>query len=145
MPTSSAIKSLASLVLLITPLLIQAETTEPSAIQVEKLLETEKSWDGMAYQRYPGGKPQLTILKITVAPHTALSWHQHPLPNAAFVERGAITVEKKSTGEQRQFKAGEAVAEMVDGVHRGFTGREGATLVVFYAGQQGLPLAIPAE
>ncbi|MGP0823210.1 cupin domain-containing protein, partial [Serratia sp. CY81489] len=113
-------------------------------INVEKLLETEKSWDGVLYKEYPKGTPQLSVLKITVAPNTSLAWHEHPIPNAAYVLNGVLTVEKKATGEKRLLKAGEVLPEMVDSAHRGYTGEEGVTLVVFYAGQKGLPLSKPA-
>nr|WP_254304277.1 hypothetical protein [Candidatus Sodalis sp. SoCistrobi] len=57
---------------------------------------------------------------------------------------GALTVEKKANGQKRTLKAGEVVSEMVDSAHRGYTGKEGVTLVVFYAGQKGIPLSKPA-
>ncbi|MEN3258658.1 cupin domain-containing protein [Sodalis endosymbiont of Spalangia cameroni] len=130
---------------LIIPFLIQAhESNKDGGINVEKLLETEKSWDGVAYQAYPKGTPQLSVLKITVAPNTSLPWHEHPIPNAAYVLKGALTVEKKANGQKRTLKAGDVVPEMVDSAHRGYTGKEGVTLVVFYAGQKGLPLSKPA-
>ncbi|MFT4465363.1 MAG: hypothetical protein ACMX3H_19680 [Sodalis sp. (in: enterobacteria)] len=78
------------------PFFIQAhESNKDGGINVEKLLEMEKSWDGVSYQAYPKGTPQLSILKITVAPNTSLPWHEHPIPNAAYVLKGALTVEKK--------------------------------------------------
>ncbi|WP_256137931.1 hypothetical protein [Serratia quinivorans] len=58
---------------------------------------------------------------------------------------GVLTVEKKSTGEKRVLKAGEVLPEMVDSAHRGYTGKEGVTLVVFYAGQKGTPLSKAVE
>lgn len=114
-------------------------------IHVEKLLETEHSWDGVLYKKYPEGTPQLSVLKITVAPDASLSWHEHPIPNVAYILNGELTVEKKATGEKRFFKAGEVLAEMVDSAHRGYAGKEGVTLVVFYAGQKGLPLSESVE
>ncbi|WP_371441360.1 hypothetical protein [Candidatus Sodalis sp. SoCistrobi] len=66
------------------------------------------------------------------------------MPNAAYVLEGALTVEKKANGQKRTLKAGEVVSEMVDSAHRGYTGKEGVTLVVFYAGQKGIPLSKPA-
>jgi quercetin dioxygenase-like cupin family protein len=112
-----------------------------SNVMVEKLLETEKSWDGTRYQTYPSGTPQLSVLKIIIPPNTALDWHQHSIPNAAYIQSGELTVEKRSTGEQRILKAGEVLAEMVNTDHRGYTGSEGTTLIVFYAGQKGIPLS----
>ncbi|MDL4454994.1 cupin domain-containing protein [Klebsiella michiganensis] len=123
---------------LITPFFTMVQR---SNINVEKLLETEKSWDGIYYKKYPKGTPQLSVLKITIAPKTRLAWHKHPIPNVAYVLSGILTVEK-ATGEQYILKEGEVLPEVVDSVHRGYTGKEGATLVVFYAGKKGLPLSI---
>lgn len=133
------------LVFLLSPDITQAESASNAGVKVEKLLETEKAWDGSVYKTYPEGTPQLTVLKITVAPQTHLDWHTHPVPNAAYMLSGVLTVEKKSGGEKRIFKAGEALPETVGTVHRGYTGDEGATLVVFYAGKKGLPLSQPAK
>jgi quercetin dioxygenase-like cupin family protein len=129
---------------LTTPLFTVAQGSGTPGINVEKLLETEKSWDGVLYKVYPQGTPQLTVLKITIAPYTSLTWHEHPIPNAAYVLNGVLTVEKKATGEKRLLKAGEVLPEMVNSAHRGYTGKEGVTLVVFYAGQKGIPLSKPA-
>lgn len=134
-----------ALTLLTTPFFTVAQSEVTSGIKVEKLLETDKSWDGVLYKAYPKGTPQLSVLKITVAPNTSLAWHEHPMPNAAYVLNGVLTVEKKATGDKRTLKAGEVLPEMVDSAHRGYTGKEGVTLVVFYAGQQGLPLSTPVK
>ncbi|PKH24704.1 cupin [Enterobacterales bacterium CwR94] len=120
-----------------------AHSASAPGVSIEKLLETEQSWDGERYSTYPQGTPQLSVLKITIAPNTALAWHTHPIPNAAYVAEGVLTVEKKSTGEKRTLQQGEVLPEMVDSAHRGYTGKEGVTLVVFYAGQQGVPLSKP--
>ncbi|OWO80507.1 cupin [Photorhabdus luminescens] len=135
-----------SFAFLIAPFFTQAHDSNTAAgINVEKLLETEKSWDGVFYQEYPKGTPQLSVLKITIAPNTSLDWHEHPVPNAAYVLDGVLTAEKKSSGEKRLLKAGEVVSEMVDSAHRGYTGKEGVTLLVFYAGQKGVPLSKPVK
>jgi len=127
------------------PFAAMAQSNSTTGINIEKLLETEQSWDGVFYKAYPKGTPQLSVLKITIAPNTSLSWHEHAMPNAAYVLKGVITVEKKVTGEKRRLSAGDVLPEMVDSVHRGFTGKEGVTLIVFYAGQKGLPLSKRAE
>ncbi|MCW1829954.1 cupin domain-containing protein [Enterobacter asburiae] len=126
------------------PKVITVQSSGNPAISVEKLLETELSWDGMFYKEYPKGNPQLSVLRITIAPNTRLAWHEHLVPNAAYVLNGVLTVEKKATGQKKLLKAGEVLPEMVDSAHRGYTGKEGVTLVVFYAGQKGLPLSKPA-
>jgi quercetin dioxygenase-like cupin family protein len=114
---------------------------QPSAgIQVETLLKTSKSWDGTPYKGYPSGQPQLSVLKIVVPAHTMLPWHTHPMPNAGYVVSGELTVEKQD-GEKQTVKAGQVLPETVGSVHRGVTGDSPVTLIVFYAGTEGMPLS----
>src|SRR5580692_1516747 len=54
----------------------------------EILLQTTQSWNGKPYTHYPTGQPQLTTIKLTIAPHTALPWHTHPFPNVVYVLSG---------------------------------------------------------
>ncbi|QPT12010.1 cupin domain-containing protein [Serratia rubidaea] len=116
-----------------------------SGVETETLLESEHAWDGTQYSAYPQGTPQLSVLKITIAPNSSLDWHQHPIPNAAYVLSGVVTIEKKSSGEKRQVTAGEVLPEVVDIAHRGYTTQEGAVLIVFYAGKKGVPLSEAVE
>ncbi|WP_199898219.1 cupin domain-containing protein [Methylobacillus glycogenes] len=82
------------------------------------------------------------MLRYSIPAHTTLPWHTHVVPNIAYIVSGEITVEKQDSGEKRLFKAGEAMAEVVNSTHRGYTGEQAAELVVFYAGAAGLPLVI---
>src|SRR5215469_756157 len=91
-------------------------------IQKQILLSASSAWDGEPYKCYPLGRPQLTVLRITLAPYTQLEWHSHPMPSAAYIT------------------AGQAVSETVDTFHRGVAGREPVVLIVFYAGSAGMPL-----
>jgi quercetin dioxygenase-like cupin family protein len=118
--------------------------SEPQ-IKVEQVLQTTQSWDGAPYTSYPTGQPQVTVLKITIPPNTALHWHRHPVISVAYVLSGHLTVEKRDTGERRILQAGQALAETVETTHRGFTTDEPVELIVFYAGQSGLPLTINQE
>jgi quercetin dioxygenase-like cupin family protein len=132
----------ASLSLWLIPALLDAR--EPQ-IQVQQILQTTQSWDGVNYQSYPTGQPQLTVLTITVPPNTALHWHHHPVISVGYVLSGELTLEKKATGERAIVHAGQALAETVQTTHRGFTTNEPVELVVFYAGQAGLPITINEE
>jgi quercetin dioxygenase-like cupin family protein len=114
-------------------------------IKVEQVLQTTQSWDGSPYTSYPTGQPQLTVLRITIPPNTALHWHRHPIISVAYVLSGQLTLEKRDTGERTILQAGQAVAETVQTTHRGFTTDEPVELIVFYAGQGGLPLSINEE
>lgn len=111
------------------------------AVRIETLMKTEKSWDGVSYQAYPSGSPELTVLKIVIPPYTALPWHTHPMPNAAYVLSGELTVEKQGSKEKRVLIPGQVLPEMVGTVHRGVTGEKQVELIVFYAGVKGMPLS----
>jgi quercetin dioxygenase-like cupin family protein len=111
------------------------------AIQSETLLRTSSSWDGTPYTAYSPGQPELSILKITIPAHTQMKWHMHPMPNAAYIVSGELTLEKKDGGQKQHFTAGQTVSEMVDALHRGMTGDAPVTLIVFYAGVKGMPLS----
>ena len=72
------------------------------------LAKSTASWNGKPYTAYPAGQPQLTVLKMTIPPHTALPWHTHPFPNAGYVLSGQLTIEDKASGKNQTFHAGEA-------------------------------------
>lgn len=111
----------------------------------EMLVSSESSWNGKMYERYPEGTPQLTVVRMTIPAHTSLPWHTHPMPNAAYIISGQMTVEELATGKTRTFRAGEAFGESVDDTHRGTTGEEETVVIVTYATVAGLPLSVPAE
>jgi quercetin dioxygenase-like cupin family protein len=113
-------------------------------VVVSQILQTSRSWDGNKYSRYVTGQPQITILKIRIPPNTALDWHEHPMISAAYVASGQITLEIRRTRKRKTFFAGQALAESVATVHRGYTTSQPVDLVVFYAGAVGLPLSIKA-
>ena len=115
----------------------------PEPVQFETLAQTTTSWDGTPYKAYPTGQPQLSVLKVTLAPHTTMKWHTHPVPNAGYVLSGEITAETKD-GAKKHFIAGQVIPETVDIVHRGVTGDQPVVLIVFYAGTPGMPLSQPA-
>ncbi|KPW77790.1 hypothetical protein ALQ65_101037 [Pseudomonas syringae pv. coriandricola] len=132
--------------LLITAALIAltgSAVAQQSAPTVESrvLLKSKTSWDGTPYMAYPKGQPELTVLKINIPANTALKWHSHPIPNAAYVASGEITVEKRDSNKEIRLKQGDALAEMVDIVHRGKTGDMPVELIVFYAATEATPLS----
>jgi quercetin dioxygenase-like cupin family protein len=109
------------------------------------LLQADQSWNGKPYTQYPKGHPELTMLKLTIAPHTRLPWHTHPFPNAGYVLAGTLTLHDKASGKTRVVHQGEAFAESVNDVHRGEAGDEPVVLLITYAGIPGVPTSIPAK
>ena len=110
-------------------------------IEKEVLLERSESWDGTPYKAYPSGPPQLTLIRLKIPARTQLPWHIHPMPNAAYIVSGELTVEARSNGATRTLRPGQTLAEMVDTEHRGVTGDTPVELLVFYAGTPGMPLS----
>lgn len=60
------------------------QKNDSATIQTTELLQTSEAWNGTPYTAYPAGKPQLTVMKMTIPPHTSLPWHSHPMPNMAY-------------------------------------------------------------
>lgn len=123
--------------------LLGCGTQAKDATQIEKevLLERSESWDGAPYKAYPSGPPQLTLIRLKIPARTQLPWHTHPMPNAAYIVSGELTVEARSSGATRTLKQGQTLAEMVGTEHRGVTGDTPVELLVFYAGTPGMPLS----
>jgi quercetin dioxygenase-like cupin family protein len=119
-----------------------ANTTIAAEVTSQVVLRSDRAWDGTPYRSYPAGVPELTVLKIVLPPHSTLDWHEHPMPNVAYVLSGELTVEKADTMETLHLKQGEALPEMVDSRHRGMTGNRTTELIVFYAGAKGLPVSV---
>lgn len=113
----------------------------PTGVQSAVLLKSSASWEGTPYPPYPASTPELSVVKISITANSALDWHEHPMPNAAYVLSGELTIETRDLAHRKVFQAGEVVAEVVGRQHRGFTGTAPVELVVFYAGSAGMPLS----
>jgi quercetin dioxygenase-like cupin family protein len=122
----------------------RAQAIDPPARTVETvLLRATRAWDGSAYRAYPARQPEVTVVRYTIPPHTVLPWHTHPSINVGYVLSGHISAVRRRDGKRLALGPGDAVPEMVDGAHRGETGDEAASLIVFYAGTPGAPLTVP--
>ena len=120
---------------------VVAARAADTPVEAKILLNTSESWGGAAYECYPAGTPESTVLRLVIAPNTALPWHKHPMPNVAYVVSGELLVEKQEGGAKKRLVAGDVLPEMVNSVHRGVTGEAGVILIVFYAGVKGMKLS----
>lgn len=128
---------LISLMIIATSFILTAEKTK-----VEVLKKSSSCWDGTVLKEYPKGQPEISILKITVPPHTALPVHKHPVINAGVLLKGKLTVKTKE-GKILKVKAGDAVVEVVNKWHYGKNeSDEPAVILVVYAGVKGKPISI---
>jgi quercetin dioxygenase-like cupin family protein len=104
--------------------------------QREILLQTSQSWNGKPYTHYPTGQVQLTTIRLTMAPHTALPWHVHPFPNVVYVLSGTLTLHDRASGKTLVVHQGQAVGE---------SGEVPTVLLITYVGTPGVPTSIPAK
>jgi quercetin dioxygenase-like cupin family protein len=125
--------------------LAQSGTSRTETAHREILVQATQSWNGKPYMHYPAGQPELTTIRLTIAPHTVLPWHTHPIPNVAYVLSGSLTVRDQASGKTQTIHQGQAFAESVDTIHRGESGDEPTVLLITYAGSPGIPTSIPAK
>lgn len=112
------------------------------SIEVDVLVKTTTSWDGSEFPEYEKGRPEVTILKVTIQPGAEFPLHKHPVINAGVIMKGELTV-KTQDNKKVTLKAGDAAAELVNKWHYGKNeGNETVELIVFYAGIKGMPLTI---
>ena len=116
-------------------------SSNPPGVQVEQLLKTGNTWDGVTYAPYPAGQPEITVLKITLPAKTALNWHRHPMPNIAYVLSGELRIETQDGKHTTTVQAGQVLPEVVNTSHRGISTSKPVELIVFYAGTPGMPLS----
>lgn len=114
-------------------------------VKVEILAESDSSWDGAKLPAYPSEAPQISVIKVTIPPHSKLKWHKHPSMNAGYMISGEILVTSED-GQERIVKAGEGLIETVNTWHYGRNDSDvPAEIVVVYSGVKGRPLAIIKE
>ncbi len=83
---------------------------------VEELAKSTSSWDGSILPEYQKGRPEITILKITIPPKTELPFHRHPGINAGVLLEGALTVVTED-GKTLNLKEGDSILEVVNTRH----------------------------
>lgn len=114
-------------------------------VKVEVLAKSGNSWDGRALPSYPQGKPEISILKISIPPGMRLPLHEHPVMNAGVLLTGKLKVVTEKN-ETLELKAGDALVEVVDKWHYGINeGSEPAVIVVFYAGVANSPVTVKKQ
>jgi len=136
---------LTSLILLTSSTLLakdMSKITKPKPITIEVLQKATTSWNGEALPSYKSGKPEISIVKISVAPHAKFPIHKHPMINAGVILSGELTV-ITDENQTKHFKAGDAVVEVVKRWHHGQNdGNVTTEIIVVYAGVEGEQLTI---
>lgn len=117
------------------------ENTDKSPTS-ELLSESFLSWNGDSLPAYPSGKPKISIVKVTIPPHSKLPHHYHPVINAGVLLKGELTVVDVK-GNVLEMKAGDPIIEIVNTIHYGKNnGDEPAEILVFYAGAEGMEIVV---
>ncbi|MEO0508905.1 MAG: cupin domain-containing protein [Verrucomicrobiota bacterium] len=117
--------------------------SEKSGVRIEVLEQSTQMWNGEELPAYPDEAAQISVVKVTVPPHTKLGWHKHPCINAGYLLTGEIRVTAED-GSTRLVKSGEGLIELVDIWHYGENvSDEVAEIIVIYVGAEGVPLALP--
>ena len=121
------------------PITSEANQASPVAKQ---LVKTTQSWNGEFLPAYPQGKPEITILRISIPAGTQLDTHSHPVINAGVLISGQLTV-VTTDGKTLHLKAGDPIVEVVNTLHYGMNeGKVPAEIVVFYAGVVDTPITV---
>lgn len=133
-------------VILLLPLSCATVHTSPEADRnppvVRELIKTTQSWDGKYLPAYPQGKPEITILRISIPAGAQLKNHSHPVINAVVLISGQLTV-VTTDGKTLHLKAGDPFVEVVNTLHYGINpGTVPAELIVFYAGVINTPITV---
>ncbi|MBW8057837.1 MAG: cupin domain-containing protein [candidate division NC10 bacterium] len=113
-----------------------------NTVTVHVLAKTSSSWDGRDLPDYTKGKPEITILRITIPQGVQLPLHKHPVINAGILLKGELTVVTEDN-KTLHLKAGDSIVELVNKWHYGKNeGNKPAEIIVFYAGILGTPITI---
>ncbi len=127
-----------SILFLFSTLVIAHDSASPN---VKVLVKSSKSWDGQELPNYETGKPEITVLKITIPPHSELPVHKHPIINVGILTKGKLTV-MTNENETLYLEEGSPIIEVVDKWHFGKNeSDEPAEIIVFYAGVKEKPLS----
>jgi quercetin dioxygenase-like cupin family protein len=115
-------------------------------VEADVLAKTSKSWDGSPLPEYPKGTPEVSILRIRIAPGARLPMHKHPVINTELPTRGRQLTVITDDNAILQLKAGDTIVEVVDTWHYAKNeGNEPAEIVVFYFGRPGSQLSVSKQ
>ncbi|MCC6415455.1 MAG: cupin domain-containing protein [Opitutaceae bacterium] len=120
----------------------EAHAAYGPAVTARVILQTQTDGTGAKFH-YPVDAPaEVTLLQVEIAVGQQTGWHIHPIPCFAYVIEGALTVET-DTGSNRAFKAGDALAEVINVRHNGInTGTTPVRLLFFAVSTAGQPYAV---
>ena len=118
--------------------------TSLEPVVIETLISASESWNGDSF-RYPRGKAEMKLEKITAQPGFKPPLHLHPQPGIIYVQRGTLYCET-SDGQSLTVGAGESFASSQDTAHYCQNiGDEDMVVFSASAGSKGKKTTVPTE
>jgi quercetin dioxygenase-like cupin family protein len=118
--------------------------TSIEPVVVETLISATESWNGDSF-RYPRGKAEMKLEKITAQAGFKTPLHLHPQPGIIYVQKGTLYCET-SDGQSLTLGAGESFASSQDTAHYCQNiGDEEMVVFSASAGAKGKKTTVPTE
>ena len=118
--------------------------TSLEPLVVETLISATESWNGDSF-RYPRGKAEMKLEKITAQAGFKTPLHLHPQPGIIYVQKGTLYCET-SDGQSLTLGAGESFASSQDTAHYCQNiGDEEMVVFSASAGAKGKKTTVPTE
>ena len=118
--------------------------TSLEPVVVETLISATESWNGDSF-RYPRGKAEMKLEKITAQAGFKTPLHLHPQPGIIYVQKGTLYCET-SDGQSLTLGAGESFASSQDTAHYCQNiGDEEMVVFSVSAGAKGKKTTVPTE
>ena len=118
--------------------------TSLEPVVVETLISATESWNGDSF-RYPRGKAEMKLEKITAQAGFKTPLHLHPQPGIIYVQKGTLYCET-SDGQSLTLGAGESFASSQDTAHYCQNiGDEQMVVFSASAGSKGKRTTVPTE
>ena len=118
--------------------------TSLEPVVVETLISATESWNGDSF-KYPRGKAEMKLEKITAQAGFKTPLHLHPQPGIIYVQKGTLYCET-SDGQSLTLGAGESFASSQDTAHYCQNiGDEQMVVFSASAGAKGKKTTVPTE
>ena len=118
--------------------------TSIEPVVVETLISATESWNGDSF-RYPRGKAEMKLEKITAQAGFKTPLHLHPQPGIIYVQKGTLYCET-SDGQSLTLGTGESFASSQDTAHYCQNiGDEEMVVFSASAGAKGKKTTVPTE
>ena len=122
----------------------QKKESSSDPVVVETLISTTKSWNGDSF-KYPTGKAQMTLQRITAKPGFKTPLHSHPQPGIAYVVKGTLFC-GTNDGQSLKVGPGDSFASPQETIHYCENiGKDEALIFVASAGAKGQETTIPSK